>query len=83
MRTPGVPFKDSMAQKRLHLVTTSGDRAKAQPMIESVRLCAEFLSMDWGGALWGKGGPPGAVQADAEAVASAQGFFARPIAAAQ
>ena len=83
MRTPGVPFKDSMAQKRLHLITTSGDRAKAQPMIESVRLCAEFLSMDWGGALWGKGGPPGAVQADAEAVASAQGFFARPIAAAQ
>ena len=77
MRTPGVPFKDSMAQKRLHLITTSGDRAKAQPMIDSVRLCAEFLSMGWGGVLWGKGGPPGAVQADDEAVAVASGFLMR------
>ena len=77
MRTPGVPFKEQMAAKRLHLITTSGDRAKAQPMIDSVRLCAEFLSMGWGGVLWGKGGPPGAVQADDEAVAVASGFLMR------
>ena len=75
MRTPGVLFKDSMAPKRLHLITTSGDRAKAQPMIDSVELCAKFLSMPWGGALWGKGGPPGAVQADAQAVAQAAQFL--------
>ncbi len=76
MRTPGVPFKERMAQKRLHLIATSGDRAKAQPMIDSVRLCAEFLSMDWAGVLWGKGGPPNSVQADAEAVSAAQRFLA-------
>ena len=79
MRVPGVPFKEQMAQKSLRLVTTSGDRAKAQPMIDSVRLCAQFLSMGWGDALWGKGGPPGAVQADAAAVAAAGSFLLQPV----
>ena len=78
MRTPGIDFKDAMAQKTLRLVTTSGDRAKAQPMIDSVRLCAQFLSMTDGGTLWGKGGPPNAVQADTEAVARAATFLTAP-----
>lgn len=76
MRVPGLPFKEQMAAKTLQLITTSGDRAKAQPMIDSVALCATFLSMHWGGALWGKGGPPGAVQADAQAVQAAARFLA-------
>ena len=75
MRVPGLPFKEQMAAKSLFLITTSGDRAKAQPMIDSLELCAKFLSMPWGGALWGKGGPPGAVQADAQAVAQAAHFL--------
>jgi len=78
MRVPGLPFKEQMARKTLRLVTTSGDRAKAQPMIDSVRLCAQFLSMPWGGALWGKGGPPQAVQADAAAVAESAAFLLSP-----
>ena len=44
-------------------------------MIDSVVLCAQFLNMRWGGALWGKGGPPGAVQADAQAVVAAATHF--------
>jgi multimeric flavodoxin WrbA len=76
MRVPGVAFKERMAAKTLLLITTSGDRAKAQPMIDSVVLCAQFLSMAWGGVLWGKGGPPGAVQADVEAIAQARTFLA-------
>lgn len=75
MRVPGLPFKERMGRKSLHLVTTSGDRAKAQPMIDSVRLCAQFLDMRWGGALWGKGGPPGAVQADTAALQDATTFL--------
>lgn len=75
MRVPGVGFKEQMATKTLLLITTSGDRAKAQPMVDSVALCAQFLSMAWGGVLWGKGGPPGAVQADAAAVDRARSFF--------
>lgn len=78
MRVPGVAFKDQMAAKTLALITTSGDRAKAQPMVDSVALCAQFLSMVWGGVLWGKGGPPGAVQADEAAVAHARTFLLDP-----
>ena len=75
MRIEDLPFKEAMSRKRLHLITTSGNRAKAQPMIDSTRLCAEFLSMDFAGALWGKGGPPGAVQSDDAARMAADGFF--------
>jgi len=75
MRIPGLPFKEQMARKSLHLVTTSGDRAKAQPMIDSVRLCAQFLDMCWGGALWGKGGPPDAVRQDTAAQQEAATFL--------
>ena len=80
MRVPGLDFKDAMGRKTLSLITTSGDRTKAQPMIDSVQLCAQFLGMRWGGALWGKGGPPGAVQADAQAVEAASRFLATPAA---
>ena len=38
--------------------------AGAQPMIDSYELCAQFLSMRWGGVLWGKGGPPKAVESE-------------------
>jgi len=76
MRVPGLPFKGEMAKKKLWLVTTSGDRAKAQPMMDSIRLCAQFMAMAYGGELWGKGGPPDAVRADAAAVAQAATFLA-------
>jgi multimeric flavodoxin WrbA len=76
MRVPGLPFKEEMAKKTLWLITTSGDRAKAQPMVDSIRLCAQFMAMSYGGELWGKGGPPDAVQADATAVAQAAAFLA-------
>lgn len=75
MRVPGVNFKARMAEKRLWVVSTSGDRAKAQPMIDSYRLCAEFLGMEWKGALWGLGGTPDAVLEDVEALAAAECFF--------
>jgi hypothetical protein len=70
-----VPFKAEMAKKRLHLISTSGDRQQAQPMIDSTKLCAEFLSMTFAGVLWGKGGTPGSVQLDATAIALASTFL--------
>lgn len=78
LRVPGLDFKARMAGKPLALVTTSGDRAKAQPAIDSVRLCAEFMGMPWAGALWGRGGPPGTVDQDAQALAEADRFLVRP-----
>jgi NAD(P)H-dependent FMN reductase len=76
LRVPGLDFKARMAGKRLWLVTTSGNRDKAQPSIDSARLCAEFMSMEWRGALWGKGGAPGAVEQDALAWAQAERWLA-------
>jgi multimeric flavodoxin WrbA len=75
LRVPGLEFKARMAGKPLWLVTTSGDREKAQPAIDSVRLCAEFMAMPWAGALWGKGGAPGAIEQDAQALQSAASFL--------
>ncbi|WP_088285244.1 flavodoxin family protein [Ideonella sp. A 288] len=77
LRVPGLDFKARMAGRRLSLVTTSGNREKAQPMIDSVRLCADFMGMPWGGALWGQGGAPGAVAGDARALAEADTFLAQ------
>lgn len=76
MRIPGLDFKGAMAGKTLRMITTNGDRAKAQAMIDSAELCAKFLSMQWGGVLWGKGGPPAAVQTDLQAIEAAKGFLA-------
>jgi len=75
MRIEDLPFTKEMAKKRMYLITTSGDRSKAQPMIDSTRLCAEFLAMAYVGTLWGKGGAPGTVQSDTAAVAAADRFF--------
>lgn len=77
LRVPGLDFKARMAGKPLWLITTSGDRPKAQPAIDSVRLCADFMAMPFAGALWGKGGAPGTVEQDAEALAAADSFLVR------
>jgi len=75
LRVPGLDFKARMSTKRLWLVSTGADRYKAQPLIDSTQLCADFLSMSMAGVLWGKGGPPEAIQADEAAVNAAASFF--------
>ena len=75
MRVDGLGFKDRMRDKRVWAITTSGDREKTQPMFDSLKLCAEFLSMRWQAPLWGQGGAPGAVQNDAAAIAAAANYF--------
>jgi multimeric flavodoxin WrbA len=75
LRVPGLDFKKRMADKTLRVIVTSGNREEAQPMIDSYALCAKFLAMRWGGALWGKGGPPKAIESDAAAIEAARGFL--------
>jgi len=75
LRVPGLEFKERMAGKSLWVITTSGNREKAQPMFDSYRHCADFLGMRWRGALWGKGGPPDAILDDIEALAGADRLF--------
>lgn len=76
MRIPGLDFKGVMAGKTLRLITTSGDRTKAQPTIDSTELCAKYLSMHWRGVLWGKGGLPRAIESDLQAIENARAFLA-------
>lgn len=75
MRIPGLPFKEAMASKTLSAVITNGAREKAEPTIRSYEMCAQFLGMRWRGVLWGKGGAPGAVQSDVNAVEAAARFL--------
>ena len=75
LRVPGVDFKEKMAGKRLWVISTSGNRERAQPMFDSYRLCAEFLAMQAMPPLWGKGGAPKAVLDDGEALAAAASYF--------
>ena len=78
MRVDGLAFKDRMKGKRVWAITTSGDRARTQPMFDSLKLCAEFLAMDWQPPLWGQGGAPGAIEKDAAAIAAAANYFGAP-----
>ena len=75
MRVEGLDFKTRMQGKRVWAITTSGSREKTQPMFDSLKLCAEFLAMQWQPPLWGLGGAPGAVQKDAAAIAAAANYF--------
>ncbi|MFN4325267.1 MAG: flavodoxin family protein [Azonexus sp.] len=75
LRVPDLGFKERMAGKRLWVIATSGNREKAQPMLDSYRLCAEFLAMPFMPPLWGKGGAPDAVLSDTAALAAADTFF--------
>lgn len=77
LRVDGIDFKTRMAGKRCWVIATSGDRAKAEPMFQSYRLCAEFMGMRFAGALWGTGGAPGAVERDATAWQAAPAFFSQ------
>jgi multimeric flavodoxin WrbA len=82
LRVPGLDFKARMAGKRLWTISTSGHREKAQPMFDSLALCAGFMGMQAMPPLWGLGGAPGAVLGDMAALAAAETLFAHPAAQA-
>lgn len=77
MRVPGLGFRESMAGKRLWAVcvTSDEDFAPSAPFVESLRLSADYMNMEWGGALLAMGNRPGDVREDARAWAAAAGFL--------
>ncbi|MFH8369701.1 flavodoxin family protein [Streptomyces sp. NPDC018031] len=79
LRVPGVDFRRRMAGKTLWGVSAlaSADRGKADPLIGTLRNCAEFMGMRWGGVLLGNGSAPGQVLSDGGALADARTFFAQ------
>ena len=78
MRLPDVEFKKRMAAKTLWAISALSDgesTAGAQPLIETLRLTAEYMDMRWGGVLLGYGNRPGDVLKDADSMNRADQFF--------
>jgi hypothetical protein len=63
MRLEGVEFRSRMAGKTLWGISSLSDKnaSGAQPLIDCLRLTAEYLNMDWRGVLLGYGNRPGDV----------------------
>jgi putative NADPH-quinone reductase len=61
MRVPGADFQRRMAGKQLSVVTTVSDenRRVAEPLIDSLRLTAQYLHMTFRGAVVAFGNRPG------------------------
>ena len=78
MRLEGVDFRARMAGKTLWAIAalSDDDWNGAQPLIDMMKLGAEYLKMNWGGALLGYGNRPGDVLLDAPSLERASKFFA-------
>ncbi len=76
MRATDVAFREQMQGKTFWaVVASSGDRADAQPLEDTLKLCAQYMRMHWGGFLFGNGSRPGDIQQDALALEQARQFF--------
>ncbi|MGY3087188.1 NAD(P)H-dependent FMN reductase [Hymenobacter sp. UYAg731] len=77
LRTPGLNFREQMQGKSLWAITvSSGIRAEAQPLEDSLTMTAKYLQMRWGGLLFGTGSRPNDIQLDSAALDRAKSFFA-------
>lgn len=78
MRLPDVDFKKRMASKTLWAISAFSDTdpAGAGPLIDTVRMSAEYMQMKWGGALLGYGNRPTDVMDDEASMERASQFFA-------
>ena len=79
MRLDAVDFRKRMAGKTLWAIAafSDDDPKYAQPLIETLRLSAEYMAMNWGGVLLGYGNRPGDVLDHAPSLERATTFFAR------
>jgi len=78
LRVPGADFKARMAGKTLWGVSALSDEdpRRADPLVGTLALTADYLKMAFGGVLLGYGNKPGEVLADTAALDRAHGFFA-------
>jgi hypothetical protein len=79
LRVPGADFKARMAGKTLWGVCALSDEdfSHADPLVGTLRLTAEYLSMGFGGVLLGYGNKPREIVSDASALNKATTFFAQ------
>ncbi|MGW2249341.1 flavodoxin family protein [Kitasatospora sp. NPDC001660] len=76
LRLPDRVFRDGMADGTIWAVTAlATEDDKADPLIGTLRLTADYMGMRWGGALLGNGTRPGDVLRDERALIAAKSFF--------
>jgi multimeric flavodoxin WrbA len=80
---PDADFKNQMSQKTLWGVSvlSEDDHSVASPLIDTLRLSAEWQKMNFAGVLLGIGNRPGDVLTDSFALAQAESFFSRELVA--
>ena len=78
MRLEGVDFKARMSGKTLWGISALSDEdwGGAQPLVDTLRLSAEYMHMNWGGVLLGYGNRPGDIMNHAGSLDRAKKFFA-------
>ena len=81
MRLEGVDFKMRMASKTLWGISAFSDEdwSGAQPLIDTLRLSADYMKMKWGGVLLGYGNRPGDVSNHEPSLERAAKFFANGV----
>jgi multimeric flavodoxin WrbA len=77
MRLDDIEFKKRMAGKTMWCVTVLSDEdfSAATPLIETLRMSAEYMKMTFAGTLIGYGSRPGDVLNDADSLDRAKRFF--------
>ncbi|GAA2423763.1 MULTISPECIES: NAD(P)H-dependent oxidoreductase [Streptomyces] len=79
LRTPGLDFKATLADRTLWGVTALAHSQPevADPLVGTLNNSAAYMGMRFGGVLLGNGSKPGDVLNDTEALARAKTFFAQ------
>ncbi|SMB82828.1 flavodoxin family protein [Deinococcus hopiensis] len=84
LRVPGLQFKEQMQDKHFWTIANSAGKPEhAQPMLESLRLCAHYFGARVMGELLGNGSKPGDALNDPAVSAAAQRFFRTHLPAAE
>lgn len=77
LRVPGAEFRERMAGKTLWGVCalSEEDVRRADPLVGTLAITADYMKMKFGGVLMGYASKPGDVLSDSAALAKARGFF--------
>ena len=78
MRIPSLAFTATLKGRSLWAVVVDSDDEKsgsADPVIDALRRTADYMDMQWRGALYGIANRPGQIEDDATALAAADAFF--------
>jgi multimeric flavodoxin WrbA len=80
LRVPGADFKARMAGRTLWGVSvlSEEDQKRAEPLIGTLAITADYMKMNFGGVLLGYGSRPGDIVADKAALEKARAFFVSP-----